>query len=641
MFRREAALVPSVKVTSDVGAKKVQSWSAGAPDSRDKQWLTSISMAILCNHPEEFLELTNKWVSSTPVCIRSATQIESGSDWEAVDPYNIIPSSYLECLCTVNASKVDGEKIRYFAGGISLVSKDYSLSLCSENFVKSAAVLRHWVALDGGPDFCPISYQMPADYSHRSLSDQYRCTKDLVEHYGLFLILVREQDLDEMYSEETNQRGIFPDPALQDLTRLVMRNGGEDPMAWRTILSVLKSGDKTRALIASQMIRIDSPTLIHRICRELLKAPVNLLSILPFLLRRWQHQCTYRETQETEVLRARLQEYLEEYCRACLNSCGKWTLLNCLSNADVSTVCLKLRTMQSIGMIGLCYYSTSISLSSFFSSVVKAHPSNFEVQKLLKDLISGMKGLESLPSLRSLIGSLVDPDSSTLRICVIQVYVRIVLGSHQEKFWNHWIDLLCVCSEIGATPLIHRLCKLIMSEGSHQSHICCEILNQVSGTKNYDWTARDIFYCARENEIQAQIKLLSKRKRFNMTYSNPKIPERACGTHRSQIIMFLKGRNESLSLLDLTREQAWILMEDLLWREPHWCRFNQTYEQCGMNTGFSVLCQTAPSTGMDRVSLVIQKTDAHFESEKNFILLLEEELSWLATDKTGSLVNAS
>ena len=61
----------------------------------------------------------------------------------------------------------------------------------------------------------------------------------------------------------TLKRPIFPDPVLQDLTRLVMRNGVEDPIAWSTILSVLSLGDGERALVASQMARTDSPSFTN------------------------------------------------------------------------------------------------------------------------------------------------------------------------------------------------------------------------------------------------------------------------------------------------------------------------------------------------------------------------------------------
>ena len=121
--------------------------------------------------------------------------------------------------------------------------------------------------------------------------------------------------------------------------------------------------------------------------------------------------------------------------------------------------------------------------------------------------------MESLPALISLTTCLEDPELSQMRICAIEIYLEIVSGCQKEKLWNHWIDLLCFCNKIGATEQIHLVCDLIISEGSHQCHISVEVLLQISQLQqNSDQTARDIFYCAREKEIRAQIKLLKSTK---------------------------------------------------------------------------------------------------------------------------------
>ena len=276
-----------------------------------------------------------------------------------------LPSSYLECINIVNDSKQEGEKIQCFSGAISLVHEEYRVPLSGENFVKSGALLRNWVALDKGSDLCPISYHLPQDYNTTGTENRCRYHNCKQEWYGLYLILVREQDLAGMYSEETN---------LSRSCSSGSHPPGDEKWSWGShcleyhfICSLIRWRGASISCLSNGPNWF---SLIHQLCSVLLKAQTALKRILPFLIRCWKFQCSFCDITETEGLMKSLDGYLENFCSQI--TADQWKLLRSVSDYDDKAVCLKLRAIQRIGIRQLCskYGFTSDFLSPFFSIIV-------------------------------------------------------------------------------------------------------------------------------------------------------------------------------------------------------------------------------------------------------------------------------
>ena len=154
MFR-ERPETPSESITS-LGAI---TWVKGTGKSHNAAWLTEIENAVLRGDSSKLLHLVSRWMIPMPVIL---CPIQKGyGRWEELDVYTAFPSSLVECIAATNESLPQGQRIRCFAGQISVYYNNNQIPFSREIRTKAAAELKFWTALDDGPDHCPISFLMP------------------------------------------------------------------------------------------------------------------------------------------------------------------------------------------------------------------------------------------------------------------------------------------------------------------------------------------------------------------------------------------------------------------------------------------------------------------------------------------------
>ena len=622
MFRNEH---PLISLPRQICSRLPLRSSAAVIETHDPNWVTKVFSSLNGGDDCELLKGSlSQWKFPSPIFWFNTSFVYT--DITKVNLHSFCSSKARENLKIVNESRHEGDKIRCFVGEVSRFEFRLELPISEKLVGKTAQLLRNWVALDAGSDFCPISYHLPTTPGSESslFGTNQSITGGLRELKQVCLILVREKDLSWMYTEECNRNAIFPDPVLQNLTRFVIQNGSNVPELREAFNSILKQQDASRAIIIAQMIQINDQISLHHVCEELLKAPKRMRKILPFLIRRWEHQCSFSELPGTERLMSQLRKYLERFCGAI--SHGDSDLFDCFNHSDEKLALMKLAAIKNVQIDSFTGWDPSILFE-----ITRSHLANPDVEVLVKEIVTQSRGDNSLLTISFLISSYVEPKAITLRIMLIGVLVDLVSSFTTEKFWSYWLGLLCVSHDVGDLDLIAKVCGLIVSEGSHQCHISCETLIQRNLVdRNSMWTAMEVFYSAREDYIRAQIESLQHLDQFDFRFPSPLLQE-ACGSEKEKIIQFLKSERKSLRLRGICKSYASLLMEELLWREPHWCRFDQPHEMCGIDTGFSVICsyEADKKRKAGGKVFIILKTEEYYSHQRKFAPLLEEELSWL------------
>ena len=630
MFREGPKV--SSKSFSSYTCRKI-TWVEGTGQSHNTAWLTDVEKAVLRGDSSELLQLVSQWALPMPVVLNSIE--DKYTRWEELDVYTAFPSSLVECVTVANKSLPQGQKIRCFAGQISLYFNNLSIPLCHEERTKAAAVLKFWTALDDGPDHCPVSFLMPPMTDYYGRASQY--VGNNVERFWASLFLVREQDLAGMYLLDQNH--VFPDHTLRSLTRHVLKNGADLPIVRTRIKSILLEADGSRALIACQLIHINCPKSVRFVCKELLQSTESSIKcIIPYLLRRWERQCSFNLPENASLLRF-LKDCKQAFCNS-LSIKDSHIFGNFENHPD--TIWIKLRAFQRMKEP---FFADLKLLTQFFEMFVLSH--HAEALELCGALISKISSadpdLGSLEILSAFLSSMKSDDREK-RIILLNLMVCLVSKSKKEKFWTHWVGLLCVSHDVGDSPLIRSVCEHILSEGLHQCHIAFETLTERSSVDRESlWNVKRVFFTAREKAIRSQLDEIRKKTKFEGIFTDPQIPETACFGLRPQLMAFLRSDRMTLSVTSESLSQKHIseLLKILQWQEPNWCRFDQPHEICTENLGYSVACRVKVSESLGRM-IFIKKTNKHFLSECRFITSLEEELSWLllqhSTQKSGTKV---
>ena len=558
-------------------------------------------------------KLFNEWEDGPTVrCLLPPGETRKYADWKTIDPYKVIPSDWLQCLNTANKSRPEGQKIRCFVGEGMETKKTISFPLGKKHTkTRSAFWVNYWVALDKGSDHHPT--YLPASSCPNVYLRNWGAGSG--ESYGLLLVLIREQDLPSMYSEEANARALFPNVTLQNLTSLVLANGTESDNIRDMIRVQLKTSN---ALMAAQLISVDCPSSVQFLLREL-----NTLEdrdIIPFILRRLEYQCSFKEDlPATRELKESITKSWKAYIDGLTST--DWANKTEIFSFGEDLVRLQLQALQKVP-------SASLKCIKVIQEVVRAFPDHAEFLGIIYDIIGSIQAERSIPVLVNLISDLerTQPNEPLLLLrCAFLnlLWKKLNIHGDQELIRDHLLGLLLVSNEVEDLALITEVTQRLLMEGSHPSHIACEILTECSIS-----SVKCPFYLEREKEIRESIRVIEEKQLFDGTYLNPKVPLQVEGDDRHRLCQFLEGTQETIQLPVLTHEKGLELSNILTWRHPKWCRFDQPSDHCEENEGFSVHCRIVPLEG-GAIAVEVTKTDSHFLHERRYLLDLKEELAWL------------
>ena len=324
-----------------------------------------------------------------------------------------MPSSWLKCLGEVNKKRPEGQKIRSFAGeGIGIFHLK-SIPLFNKRIWSSAVALRHWIALDDGPD------QYPA-FQHSYIPSRALVNyEESEDSYGLLFVLAREQDIPWMYSEEACSSAIFPDVPLQHLTRLALANGTESQLVRGMIREQLKTSN---ALKAAQLIScVDSPSSVRFLLNEL--GSLEDQGAIPFILRRLEHQLSFMEDLSSSDLKARVVS-CRKVCYERLTSKDWASQTELLSNSEE---CVRMQLQGLLKEPLLALKRTNI-----FMKVIAEYPQHPEFQGIIHDIIASFRTDKAVPILVHLISFLQKSEQNK---------ERSFLSTLLKLLWRLLIDL--------------------------------------------------------------------------------------------------------------------------------------------------------------------------------------------------------
>ena len=577
-------------------------------ETHDPAWLEEIEIAFRTRRDSGALsELLNEWAAPAALHVL----VSHSGEWKDIDPYKVIPSRWLQALDKVNETRPDGQKIRSFLGEGSYVQKTLSIPLYNDDSKKAVFVLKHWIALDDGPDQYPI-FQPTDDLPRKSnfYDGEFR---------PLLLVLVREQDLPWMYSEEANRHAIFPDIALQDLTRFVLANGTESDFVRSMIREQFKTSNGLRA---THLISADSPSSVKFLLNEL-GSLVDQESI-PFILRRLDHQLSFKEDlPSTPDLRSSIAKSWKSFYESLTAEDWVYTLETEIHAFTESCVRIQLQALQK-------WTLTPLIRIKLIQTVFKAFPGHSEFLGTICDSIDSMQVETAINILVKLISCMRRPEpAKELRIFLGSLFrlfwKKLSILNDQRLFRTHFLGLILMSNEMEEPELVSEVTRrmLLEEEASHQCHIACEKLlekEMISATSE--------FYLHREREIREWIQTIEEKEEFNGSYMSPKIPLQIKVEHRQALMQFLQGNQETIHLTVLTHQEGLELTRILNWRRPKWCQFNQPSDHCEENEGFSVACSIGPWEG-GTIAVEVKKTDDHFQQQRKFLSALREELAWL------------
>ena len=571
------------------------------------QWLGQIKDALVKGDCAALAQLFNEWEQPSLICL-NLPDFKIYNEWKDIDPFNVVPSSWLHCLNKTNESRGEGQRIRCFVGEGIDFEACLSFPLCKNSRpLKSAFAIRHWVALDGGPDYHPNSLPTRSSCSlHNS--------RPMMD-YGILLVLIRAQDLPFMYSEEANARALFPNVTLHNLTSLVLANGTESNHIRDLIREQLKTSN---ALMAAQLISVDCPSSVQFLLHEL--GTLAERDVIPFILRRLEYQCSFKEdlpaTQE-------LKESIAKSWKAYLDglTTGDWAHKTEIFSFREDLVRIQLQSLQRVP-------SAHRKSNKVILGVIIAFPDHAEFLGIVYAILNSINAEISIPVLENLISDLASPQPNepfrdVRRTLLNLLWKNLNRCRDQNLLKTRFVGLILVSNEVEDLALFTEVTQRLLLEGSHQCHVACEML-----VKSQMSSAMSPFYLNREKEIRDSIRAIEEKQEFNGTYMRPKIPLHIKPKHRDSLKQFLEGAQETIQLTGLNPQEGLELSNILSWKHPKWCRFDQPSDHCEENEGFSVTCRIVPLEG-GAIAVEVTKTDTHFLHERKNLSELEEELAWL------------